>query len=40
MDHSASVYLFDKDGTFTSTLDYQEKPDVALAKLKRLIAEG
>jgi protein SCO1/2 len=40
MDHSASVYLFDRDGTFTSTLDYQEKPDVALAKLKKLIAEG
>ncbi|MBN8996732.1 MAG: SCO family protein [Rhizobiales bacterium] len=38
MDHAASVYLLDKDGTFTSTLDYQEKPDVALAKLKKLVA--
>ena len=40
MDHTASVYLLDKDGNFTSTLDYQEKPDVALAKLKKLIAAG
>lgn len=40
MDHSASVYLLDRDGNLTSTLDYQEKPDVALAKLKKLIAEG
>ena len=38
MDHAASVYLLDKDGTFTSTLDYQEKPDVALAKLKKIVA--
>jgi protein SCO1/2 len=40
MDHSASVYLLDRDGNLTSTIDYQEKPDVALAKLKKLIAEG
>jgi protein SCO1/2 len=40
MDHSASVYLLDRNGDLTSTLDYQEKPDVALAKLKKLIAEG
>jgi protein SCO1/2 len=40
MDHSASVYLLDRNGNLTSTIDYQEKPDVALAKLKKLIAEG
>jgi protein SCO1/2 len=37
MDHTATVYLLDKDGQFVSTLDYQERPDVALAKLKRLV---
>jgi protein SCO1/2 len=40
MDHSASVYLLDRGGNLTSTIDYQEKPDVALAKLKKLIAAG
>jgi protein SCO1/2 len=37
MDHTASVYLLDADGRFVGTVDYQEKPDVALAKLKRLV---
>jgi protein SCO1/2 len=37
MDHTASVYLLDADATFTGTIDYQEAPDTALAKLKRLI---
>jgi protein SCO1/2 len=40
MDHTAAVYLLDKDAVFTGTLDYQEKPDVALAKLKRLAGAG
>jgi protein SCO1/2 len=37
MDHTASVYLLDADAVFTGTIDYQEAPDTALAKLKRLI---
>jgi protein SCO1/2 len=36
MDHTATVYLLDKTAQFVATLDYQEKPDVALQKLKRL----
>ena len=38
MDHTAAVYLLDARGRFTGTVDYQEKDDVALDKLKRLIA--
>jgi len=37
MDHTATVYLLDSKGTFTGTIDYQEKSETALAKLKRLI---
>lgn len=37
MDHSASVYLLDSTGHFSGTVDYQEKPETALAKLKRLV---
>ncbi len=37
MDHTASVYLLDNDGRLTGTLDYHEKEETALAKLKRLI---
>jgi protein SCO1/2 len=37
MDHTASVYLLDSTGHFSGTVDYQEKPEVALAKLKRLV---
>lgn len=40
MDHSASVYLFDKDAAFAGTVDYKDDPDKALAKLKRLVAAG
>ncbi|HVY19897.1 MAG TPA: SCO family protein [Bauldia sp.] len=39
MDHTAGVYLLDSNANFVGTVDYQEKPDVALAKLKRLIGE-
>lgn len=38
MDHTASVYLLDPKGRLVGTLDYQEKDETALAKLKRLIA--
>jgi protein SCO1/2 len=37
MDHTASVYLLDKTGAFTGTIDYKESPETAVAKLKRLI---
>jgi protein SCO1/2 len=38
MDHSAAVYLLDKEATFTGTVDYKEDEATALAKLKRLVA--
>lgn len=38
MDHSASVLLFDGDGQFFETIRYQEDHDVAVAKIKMLIA--
>jgi protein SCO1 len=37
MDHTASIYLLDSDAALTGTIDYQEDPDTALAKLRRLI---
>ena len=40
MDHTATVYLLDKNAALVGTVDYQENPDDALAKLKRLIAAG
>lgn len=38
MDHPGSVYLFDRNGAFTGSIDYREKEDVVLAKLKKLAA--
>jgi len=40
MDHTASVILLDSSGAFAGTIAYQENPDTALDKLKRLAAEG
>ncbi len=37
IDHTASVYLMDKDGRFVGTLAYGEAQDSMLEKLKRLI---
>jgi len=37
MDHTASVYLLDANAGFTGTIDYEEKPETALAKLKHLV---
>ena len=37
MDHSAFIYLMGSDGNFFDVLGYQEAPDRAFAKLKRLI---
>lgn len=40
MDHTASVILLDGDGDFAGTIAYEENPDTALSKLKRLAAKG
>ncbi|HEY5820283.1 MAG TPA: SCO family protein [Mesorhizobium sp.] len=40
MDHTASVLLLKSDGDLFGTIAYQENPDAALAKLKRLATEG
>lgn len=40
MDHTASVILLDGKGGFAGTIAYEENPETALAKLKRLAAEG
>ena len=37
MDHTASVFLLDRNGNFQGTISYQEGSDTALAKLRRLI---
>jgi len=37
MDHTASIYLLNGDGTFTGTIAYEENEDAALAKLRRLV---
>lgn len=36
IDHTASVYLMDGEGRFVGTISYDEDPDNALAKLRRL----
>jgi protein SCO1/2 len=38
MDHTASVMLLDRDARLKSTIDYKESPDVAMKKLRLLIA--
>ena len=37
MDHTASVFLLDKDGRFTGTIAYGENPETAEQKLANLI---
>ena len=37
MDHTASVYLLDDKAQFVGTVDYQEKSEAVMAKLKRLV---
>lgn len=39
MDHSASIFLYGRDGRLRSTLDYGEKPLTKLAKLRNLLTE-
>lgn len=38
MDHTASVYLLDDEAQLVSTISYEEDPDVAMEKLRRLLA--
>ena len=38
VDHTASVYLLDRDGSFRATIDIHEKQDVALRKIRRVLA--
>lgn len=40
MNHTASVFLVDRKGQFFGTIAYQEPIETALAKIRRLIAEG
>jgi len=39
VDHTASVLLFRKDNSFFGTIDFHEERDVAVAKLRRLVAK-
>ncbi|MCZ4288244.1 SCO family protein [Hoeflea alexandrii] len=38
MDHTASVFLIDRNGVFKGTIAYGESPETAIAKLRRLAA--
>ncbi|HSO46789.1 MAG TPA: SCO family protein [Rhizobiaceae bacterium] len=40
MDHTATVYLINADGSFAGTIAYNENPDIALEKLRKLIKNG
>jgi protein SCO1/2 len=40
VDHSALIVLLDSHGQFFGTIAYDESPDVALMKLKRVVSEG
>ena len=40
MSHSASVFMIDRKGEFFGTIAYEEKQETAIAKIRRLIAEG
>ncbi|SJM33706.1 SCO family protein [Mesorhizobium delmotii] len=39
MDHTASVLLFDRSGSFSGTIDREEPAEIALQKIRRLLAE-
>lgn len=40
MDHSAAMFLMNKDNKFVGTIAFEEAEDIALMKLKRLIAKA
>ena len=39
MDHTATVYMMDRNGKFRGTIDVHQAKDASLAKLRRLISE-
>lgn len=39
VDHTASVYLLDRDGNFRATIDLHERQDVALQKIRRVLSQ-
>lgn len=40
IDHTASVFLMDQQGKFVTTIGHDEAPELAMAKLKRLVRGG
>lgn len=38
IDHTAAVFLMDRDGKLQSIIDHHEDPEASLAKLRRLVA--
>ncbi|KKB76092.1 hypothetical protein VW35_19680 [Devosia soli] len=40
MDHTASVFLLNKDGDFEGTIAYREDTATAVAKIRKLLAES
>lgn len=40
MDHTATVYLMDAQGEFSGTIAWREDPDIAFAKIRRLVDGG
>ena len=38
MNHTASVFLFDAEGQFASTIDYHEQREFAVPKIRRVLA--
>ena len=40
MDHTASILMLNSYGDFFGTIAYEENPEIAMAKLRRLIKEG
>lgn len=39
VDHTASLYVLDRNGNFRTTIDLHEDPNVGAAKLRRLISD-
>lgn len=40
MDHTASIYLMDAEGSFVGTIGYGESDELAIGKLRKLVGEG
>jgi protein SCO1/2 len=40
MDHTASVFLFRSDGSFSGTIAWGENPDIAIEKIRNLLKRG